>query len=195
MGLFNSKNEGTKKQGLQAEQQKLQEKIQELVSKIQRVENALELARTEEMIDSNNTIKGRINKLQKGLEGFQADKVKLQEQAQEVAEQIGEIVAEEKAEEIALASQDFQESFYRNHKRLIFENKLDDLKGQLYAKTGNVQPEALKRVAGLKYNEDLNIQEHSRLIQVRNDAEQKAREQADKEFNELMDKIKGFLEL
>lgn len=187
-------NKGTDKEKLQAKQVKLGEQAGELQGKINKVNNAIVHVETELMLDDSAGNKKRLDKLEAGLKKFQKELEQVNSEAQQVASELAQISAEEKAEEIEEASQEHQENFYRNRKRLLMESELDKLKNRLWGKTNSVQPEALKKIAGVKYNEDLNP-EHSRLFEAKQDAEQEAREQADKEFSELMDKIKNFLEL
>lgn len=187
-------NKGTDKEKLQAKQVKLGEQAGELQGKITKVQNAIVHVETELMLDDSAGNKKRLSKLEDGLKKFQKELEQVNLEAQQVASELAQISAEERTQEIASASQEYQESYFRNRKRLLIEGELDKLKSRLWGKTNQVQPQALKDIAGLKFNEDLNP-EHSRLFEAKQEAEQKAREQADKEFNELMDKIKGFLEL
>ncbi|MFK8793679.1 hypothetical protein [Planococcus plakortidis] len=191
MGLF---NKGTGKEKLMEKQSKLGEQIRELQAKEMRIKNAMGHVETELEIDDSAGNRKRLDKLQGGLEKCQKDLEGANLEAQQVASELAQISAEQRTQEIASASQEYQESYFRNRKRLLMENELDKLKNRLWGKTNSVQPEALKRVVGLKYNEDLNP-EHSSLFEAKQEAERKATEQADKEFNELMDKIKNFLEL
>lgn len=191
MGLF---NKGNNKQDLQAKQVKLGEQVGELQGKINKVNNAIVHVETELMLDDSAGNRKRLDKLQSGLKKFQKELEQVNLEAQEVGQELAQISAEQRTQEIASASQEYQESYFKNSKRLLMEGELDKLKSRLWGKTNQVQPQALKDIAGLKYNEDLNP-EHSKLFEAKQEAEQKAREQADKEFSELMNKIKNFLEL
>lgn len=194
MGLFNFKKAQSEKEILQGQKAELSQKVTELQGKRTKLQNALVIAETNELVDPTASNKKQVTKFKDAIENTEGEIAELTKQLQEVNSKIGAIVAQEKEAEINEAGKAHEENTYLSRKRAMLRNELDGLNNWLNTKTGIVEPQELKKLAGVKWNEHFNLQEHAPFVEAQQKADKAGKERAQKEFDELMKQINDFLE-
>lgn len=191
MGLFK-----TAKEKMVIEQGKLEGQASDLRNKIDKVQNAMVHVGVELMIDDSATNKKRLAKLEDGLKGFQAELEAVDSKLAEVAGKLSAIYAEEAKEEIDKASEAYGERALKYYRRTLFNRKIETVQHVIENSAGALpQPEELRNIAGLGYGEEFNQLSHGHLLDKKEQADLKAKEQAEKEVDELIERINKLLAL
>lgn len=194
MGLFNFKKAQSEKEILQGQKTELSQKVAELQGKLTKLQNALVIAETNELVDPTASNKKQVTKFKDAIEDIEGEIAELTKQLQEVNSKIGAINAQEKEAEINEAGKAYEENIYLSQKRALLRNELDGFNSFIDTKTGVVEPQELRKLAGVKWGEQFDLQEHAPFVEAQQKASKAGRERAQKEFDELMKQINDFLE-
>ncbi|MFD0953413.1 hypothetical protein [Virgibacillus natechei] len=122
MGLFTRENERTK---LMQERDALQKEDQSLQTKATKINNAIQMAETEAMLEGTKTAESKVSKFKKGLQQTQKEQQELTKKAEKIGEKLGALNAEKNKEELEeIANSDIDS--YREFKIANeLEKKLD----------------------------------------------------------------------
>lgn len=146
-------------------------------------------------LGADASLEKRFKKLSKAIEDADKELTELQQRATELNQAIAEENARQKKAKIEEAGKAHEERVYKSHKLTLLNNELDRLSNWLYGRTGNpIYADELRKLAGLKYGERFDRQEHLPYWEAEAKAGEVGRERAQKEFEKLMKQVNEFLE-
>ncbi len=192
MKLFKKQSE---MENLQEQKQEIGKKVSELQSKKTKLTNALNLINAELMVEETASVKKKADKFNKAIKDIDKEIEGLNKEATEVNSQLSSLLMEKKETEIDLALEDYHKDIKAQQRARVLRNQLSKKMLEIEDKAGaeNVEPKQLKRMFGLKYNDNFGP-EHSDLQQKAYETSEKARKEAEEEVNKLMNQIEKLMQ-
>lgn len=187
---------------LQSELAELQEQRNEAARRVSQIQNAINIAQAEYIVDDSAANKKRVEKLEKGLKEQEKKLADIEAQIQRVSGELTRLQMERRKAEIeAIANEDAHryELYYRAKKlKDLFDELAGELhKGIVYQRMHTVdinKPKGLLKEAGVKSGYfDKRLESQRPFAELWEAKQKEVHERVEEEFEELKQKILDFL--
>ncbi|WP_408010786.1 hypothetical protein ACJROX_10910 [Pseudalkalibacillus sp. A8] len=171
-------------------------KLQELQADLRAFNEAKKHVETELRIDQkNNTLKGRLNKLNQAIEETQREIDETNKRAGELANEISKLNKDKKTQEIHDVAKRDIEVFKRQHRASILNKKLYPINLEIESRAGSagaLSPNHLTKYAG-KQRLDRGNPEDIEYLDVFDEMKNEVSKEAQKELEEVLEKVDSYL--
>lgn len=171
--------------------------IAELNEKLSKYNVMLQGAQLEHELEEDASTKKRLKKLQTGIDKINTEIAEHQKRSDGLSQAITEELETQRLARIEEAKQTFEQQVFETHRINALKQAIERLLPVYYSKSGIVQPQGLKALAGLEYGDqfDPTNPAHEELIQATNEADKAGQERAQKEIDEMIKKLEAIVGL